>query len=161
MKRTKKLVLVLALCVILFGTVSPVRAGRETYNDDDPDVIYGNWEDDYDATEEEISGNYRCVFTFEYNDIRLDGYDYFVNIDYDGVSPGWIWGESLQVKYKWDGGTWKHLLYLDWITSDQDWPIDDATSSTLYLRFIDYVKTGDNVLHTWYFGDTPYAICDY
>ena len=55
----------------------------------------------------------------------------------------------------------KHLLYLDWITSDQDWPIDDATSSTLYLRFIDYVKTDDNVLHTWYFGDTPFAICDY
>ncbi|MFO7835723.1 MAG: hypothetical protein R6V83_03640 [Candidatus Thorarchaeota archaeon] len=160
--KSNAIILCLAILIIA-GFVAPALAGRITYNDDEPTVYYGSWESDDDATEEDINGIYRCEFQFVFTGIKTDGdNEYYVNIDYDGEEPGWLWdAESLYVHYKWGSGSWVYLCRLDIATSDKDWEINDATSSTLYLRFTDANDYSDDTLHTWKFSDTPYAICDY
>ncbi len=97
MQTNHKGVIIFLSLLIIVGFVVPALAGRETYNDDTPSVYWENWEDDYDATEEDVDGTYRCRFTFVFIGIRRDGHHYHLNIDYDGVVPGLHWeAESLE-----------------------------------------------------------------
>lgn len=129
----KTTLLFLSLGIILLF-VSPVLAGRSTYNDDEPYITYGTWTEqgnDYDATEESIDDDYQIKFKFQYSGIRTDGDDYYINIDFEGVSPGWPYAESLKAEYRWGTETtWTHIAYFDIYSDESDWPITDAP---LYL----------------------------
>jgi hypothetical protein len=156
--RKRDLVFVLSFFIVASFIILPVLAGMQSYNDDEPTVTYGDWDvDDYDANEEWLFTGYLCEFEFVYTGVRTDGYDYKINLEYDGCSPWMFWSyETLRGEYKWgSSGTWKVFALLDWITFSGDITIDDASSSTLYIRFKDTQRNPDNTLHYWYFSDTP------
>lgn len=165
MGKRSNIIPIFVAAVIILGSVGPVMAGRSTYNDDEPSVTWGSWTEQsgqYKATEENVDDDYRCKFKFYYSGIRTDGDDYYIHIDFVGVSPGWPNAESLLAQYRWGTQTtWTDIAYFDIWSSDLDWLITDATCSTLELRFVDCLDDGDNTVHTWTFDDTPYVIADY
>ncbi|MCJ7818167.1 MAG: hypothetical protein MUP60_04905 [Candidatus Thorarchaeota archaeon] len=163
MDKKREFMYVLTFFIVVSFIIIPVLAGRTTYNDDTPSEIFGSWNYADNCDEETVSGSYRCVMEFVYYGIRTDGYSYYINIDYDGVHPGYLWNyESLLGRYKWGSGAWEDIAVFDYIPGDYDWPIDGPTgSNTLYLQFLDLTVTSDSIYHTWYFSDTPFVAVDY
>lgn len=156
MKRNREIVLVVSFFIMLSFIVFPVVAGMQSYNDDYPTVIYGDWDaQKYDATEEWLFTGYICEFEFVYTGVREDGYLYKIRIEYDGCEPWFFAFEDLRVEYKWGSGSWKTLCLLGWIAGVRELTVDDATSSTFYLHFTDTRRNPDQTLHKWKFSDTP------
>lgn len=152
----KTLIPILVTFVVLSVICMPVSA--TDYNDYTPDEIYGTWNSTYNRAVEAAYGSYyKCQILFTFTGVRQDAADYWINLDYDGTSPGWIWTETLIMEYRWsDAEEWTFLAWLDIPTWDGDKDITSATSSVLYLRFRDSTPTDVGAANTWYFGYEPY-----
>jgi hypothetical protein len=157
MKSRKKNVCILAMIVILCAVIMPVKATIYGYYDFSPDEVAGDWNAGYlTAAEEDTGSFYECEIWWIFDGVMQDGDDYYIDIDYDGVDPGWPNYEAMIMQYRWgSSGGWDEIATFTIFQSDAEWLIDNPTDTDLYLRLIDYTHGGDSTQHTWYFGSEP------
>lgn len=162
MYETKRVLGVCLCLTLILISINLVAAARELTYQVSPNETYGDWDTYDDVTEENVSGIYRCYIVFVFSNVPEDADDYYIEIDYDGHTPGYPWNaESLKAQYRWGTtGSWNLIAFFDIFPSEYDWDISDPNSSTLQLRFVDCITTSDSTQHTWYFGDLP-ALCMY
>ncbi|TFH10278.1 MAG: hypothetical protein E4H14_02850 [Candidatus Thorarchaeota archaeon] len=159
MRNHKKALIPILVILVTLSVCVPVRAAETvtTYNSIDENL--GVWNTLYNRAVETwySPGNQKCEIVFTYTGISQSADDYWINLDYNGVTPGyWPYLESLKMEYRWSNtASWTYICHLDINSFDGDKGIKSATSSILYLRFTD-CDTTDGVATTWYFGYEPY-----
>ncbi|MFO7837090.1 MAG: hypothetical protein R6V83_10555 [Candidatus Thorarchaeota archaeon] len=125
--------------------------------DTSPTEYEGTWSTKNNYARETLEGSvYRINIVFEFYIVPQDADDYWFHIDYNYISPGWPWVESLDVMYRWGtSGGFTHLVYYDVLASEGNWDITSPSSTTLQLKFRGCAEVADGMQTTWYFGDEP------
>jgi hypothetical protein len=159
LKSNRKIVIVLMLAFVLSAIAMPAIASNpEPYPCSSPTEYEGLWSTQYNYGIETYETNtYRLLLVFTIYNVETDADDYYVEIDYKGVDPGYFWNyETLDVLYRWGmSGSWTHLYYFNNVAIHDTYDVTTATSSIFQIRFIDYVRDGDQTQHTWSFGARP------
>ena len=137
--------------------LQPVAAwsevGVEWY--DDVDEIMGDWyEDDNEALEGGVFGGYGLEIIFRIDNVDLTADVYKIRIDYDGYDQ---WPpETILLYYRWgSSGGYEYSCSFGSTVTDFKITIDDATSTHLYIKIIDYSRWLDFLRDKWYFGREP------
>lgn len=161
MTRIKRKLITLSLILVALSVlVVPVSAysKEEDYNYDVLFQTYGSWNTANNRAVESFYGlAYRCMIVFRYTDIDTSADVYKIQIDYNGVTPGYYpCCESLGLYYRWGtSGPWIWLSWLDINLYDGFITIADATSTTCEVLLLDCSTLLDPYQNTWYFGDEP------
>ncbi|TFH10276.1 MAG: hypothetical protein E4H14_02840 [Candidatus Thorarchaeota archaeon] len=157
MKKHVSRTIVLALSVVFFiaFVIQPASAWS------DIGVEYctasanpGTW---YSTENEGLEGgslgsyDFEAVFTFTDVDLTADVYKVWIDYDCSDQRPD----ETLYVHYKWGSGSWYLITELSTNAVEAQYTINDATSTTLYVRFIDYSNFLDFMRDCWSFGGEP------
>jgi hypothetical protein len=161
MKSRKKYVCLATMLIIFCAVIMPVKATIYGYWDFWPEEVLGSWSEGYlEATEEEIGDEHYCKIEWCFDGVMQDGDDYKIDIDYNGVSPGYPWNyESMKLEYRWGYGDWEQINGLfNYLPYDHEVLIDDPTDTTLYLRLYDCDREDDDIQHTWSFGVEPHLL---
>jgi hypothetical protein len=158
--KTKKVFPIILLVFLMFlGSFIPVRASTyESWQDTTPIEYEGIWNTGSNYAKETLySTVYRIVLVFECYYVDQDADDYWIELDYNGVTP-WLWpaGEDLEMLYRWGtSGGFTHLANLGFWAVDTDFDITAPTSSILQIKFRGTSESSDTAQNTWYFGDEP------
>ncbi|MBD3159601.1 MAG: hypothetical protein GF309_12485, partial [Candidatus Lokiarchaeota archaeon] len=125
--------------------------------DTSPTEYEGTWSTKNNYAREPLEGSvYRINIIFEFYNVPQDADDYWFEIDYEGLSHIWPFGERLDVMYRWGtSGGFTHLVYYDHFLSDTTWDITSPSSTIFQLKFRGCAEVTDGIQHTWYFGDEP------
>lgn len=138
----------------------PVRADEPPdytveYYDDFNDAP-GTWyENDNDAVEGGSWGFYLLTVEFYFFNVPQDGDVYKIRIDYDDSEPSVP--ENLYVNYRWTygGGPWGYVTTCCANRFDTKFTINDPTTATLTVRFMDAGGWFDFTRDKWEFGREP------
>jgi len=158
-KRTGKRMSVLVFSTLIFilSCIQPASAwsdvGVEYCDniDDDPGTWYPT---ENQALEGGSFGSYDFQVIFRYDSIDQTADVYKLWIDFDGSDQNPP--ETLFVHYKWGtGSSWTYLVTFGDGSKEAQYTLTDATSSTLYVRFMDYSNFWDFLRDRWSFGGEP------
>ena len=94
--------------------------------------------------------DFEVVFTILSVDQTADVYKIWIDSDGSDQYPP----ETLLVYYKWGLGSWTYLTAFAYAVEDK-YTITDATSTTLYIKIVDYSNLFDFLRDKWSFGDEP------
>ena len=152
----RKRIFLLSLVTIFLIIASVSATTKQEYYDNTPFPVYGSWDSGSEEAEEAYhGGTYKLELIFQMNSIPQDGDDYKIEIDYDGCTPGGHGAETLIAQYRWGtSGSW---ITIDtfYYAKHQVYDINDPTSTTIQILFLDQNRWWWDSQHTWDFGFEP------